>query len=140
MPELFRIRRGGSWHYNGHPSDPGLLLTLDGAVNDEKLIRLGFLAPVRNAQKIEKYPRCGECGEYFETEQERTAHGDRRHAARPERIRTGAPPPLAGAVETYAAPGMPEGYLLDDLTGDDEERRLEREAPLLLENSAASRK
>lgn len=137
---LYRIRRGGSWHYNGRPADPGLLLLLDAAPNDEKLVRLGYLEEVRDAQKLDKYPRCGACGEYFLTERDRAAHGDRRHGTRPERVRTGAPPALAGAVETRSATGVPDGYILDDLTGDDEERRLEREAPLYLDQTAASRK
>jgi hypothetical protein len=137
---LYRIRRGGSWHYNERPADPGLLLTLDGAANDEKLLRLGYLEEVRDPQKLEKYPRCGECGHYFLTDRDRAAHGDRRHAPQRERIRTGAPPALAGVVDTQSATGVPEGYIVEDLTGDDEERRMEREAPLYLDQTAASRR
>lgn len=137
---LYRVRRGGPWSYNEHPADTGLVLALAGAVHDDKLVRLGFLEVLPDAQKLEKYPRCGICGEYFDTERSRAAHGDRRHKPAAERIRTGAPPPLAGAVNTYSGSGMPEGYILDDLTGDDDERRLDREAPLYLENTAASRK
>lgn len=136
---LYAIRRGGQWNYNGLPADRGLLLPTLSARNDEKLLRLGFIEEVAKPRKLEQYPRCGECGSYFAEEGFLKAHGDLHHKARAERIHVGAPHPLEG-MQSYSATGLPGGAILPDLSGDAEERLLDREAPIYWEKTAASQK
>jgi hypothetical protein len=134
---LHYVRRGGSWDYNGQWADRGLILTLSGAVNDEKLVRLGYLDLVPDAKKLERYPRCGHCGAYFLEEGFLKAHGDMRHSAKPERIMTGAP--VKQGWDGYGS-GISPGAIVPDLTGDREEALLDREAPIFWEKTAASQK
>jgi hypothetical protein len=74
----YYVRRGG-WQYLGHQLDRGQVLQLSGAQNDEKLVRLGYVALLES--RAERY-RCSECGEEFVGIAERTAHGDDRHRER----------------------------------------------------------
>lgn len=98
--------------YSGADFDRGQVLALAGATNDEKLIRLGYVTEVeRNATTY----TCSHCQGEFIGIAERTAHGDYRH---PSRERS--------AQEQEA---------LEDRL----ETRLEREAPLYLENAAGAR-
>jgi len=76
-PRYF-ARRGG-FDYAGQPVDRGLVLWLVGALNDEKLVRLGYVAEL--PPKAETY-RCAVCGAEFIGIGERTAHGDARHRVR----------------------------------------------------------
>lgn len=73
------IARRGGFDYNGQPLDRGQVLVLAGAMNDEKLIRLGYVTLLES--RAETY-RCSLCGEDFAGIAERTAHGDLRHRAR----------------------------------------------------------
>lgn len=140
MADLYAIRRGGSWDYDGKPADRGLVFPLAGAVNDEKLVRLGFIEKVERPRKLEQYPRCGHCGNYFLDDRFLVAHGDLRHNARRENaLVVGAGHPLEG-LGGYSATGLPEGAILPDLTGDSAEARLERETPIYWEKTAASQK
>lgn len=74
----YYARRGG-FDYAGRPVDRGLVVQLVGALNDEKLVRLGYFALLD--PKAETY-RCAECGAEFIGVGERTAHGDARHRVR----------------------------------------------------------
>jgi hypothetical protein len=74
----YYARRGG-FSYAGQPVDRGLVLQLAGALNDEKLVRLGYFAPLD--AKAESY-RCAVCGAEFIGIGERTGHGDARHRPR----------------------------------------------------------
>lgn len=74
----YRARRGG-FQYAGQEIDRGQVLVLAGAPNDEKLIRLGYVA------LLERNPdlyRCSVCGLEFIGISERTGHGDLRHRER----------------------------------------------------------
>jgi hypothetical protein len=74
----FYARRGG-FDYAGQPIDRGQVIQLVGALNDEKLVRLGYFAPLE--ARAETY-RCAQCGAEFIGIGERTAHGDARHRVR----------------------------------------------------------
>ena len=74
----FYARRGG-FDYAGQPIDRGRVLQLVGALNDEKLVRLGYFAPLD--PKAETYV-CAVCGAEFIGIGERTGHGDARHKQR----------------------------------------------------------
>jgi hypothetical protein len=71
--------RRGSFEYLGQSLDRGQILTLSGAPNDEKLIRLGYVTLLEG--RFETY-RCSVCGLEFTGIAERTAHGDLRHRER----------------------------------------------------------
>jgi hypothetical protein len=129
---LYAVRRAFP-HYAGIPADTGAVFPLGGFVNDEKLLRLGFLEKVDGTPKL---AQCGACGTKFLSGRYRTAHGDRRHA--PEPLVAGD---LGSALEGlgYSPTGI-EGAIVPDLTGDAEERRLNHEAPIYWEKTAASQK
>jgi hypothetical protein len=74
----YMARRGG-FDYMGQPLDRGQVLQLSGAMNDEKLIRLGYVTLL--GAREETY-RCSVCGLEFTGIAERTAHGDLRHRER----------------------------------------------------------
>lgn len=61
----------------GQPLDRGQLLELTGMVNDEKLIRLGYVA---QAPKRASIVSCGVCGAEFITDEGLASHGRERHA------------------------------------------------------------
>jgi len=65
--------------YAGQELDRGQITELVGARNDEKLVRLGYFAPVE--KKIKTY-RCSECGAEFIGLAERTYHGDKCHSGK----------------------------------------------------------
>jgi len=98
--------------YNTKPLDRGQVMVLEGARNDEKLTRLGYLAPLDRG--VELY-QCAVCGAEFVGIRERTGHGDRRHA--PPRLRT------------------PDE---EDAAAESEDRMLDQIAPLYLNKTAAS--
>lgn len=97
--------------YVGTELDRGQVFPLAGAVNDEKLTRLGFIAPLD--AKATTYT-CAECGAEFVGELERRGHGDKRHSGR-----------VLSALE-------------EDQRADREERMLTQVAPLYTERSAAT--
>lgn len=64
----------------GQPLDRGQLLELQGMINDEKLVRLGYVA---QASKRATVVTCGTCGAEFITDEALANHGRERHAPRP---------------------------------------------------------
>jgi hypothetical protein len=131
---LYAVRRAFP-SYAGLPADTGAVFPLGGHPGDEKLLRLGFVEPVQGSPKL---ATCGVCGTKFLSGKYREAHGDRRHAPAPE-------PPVVGelghALEGlgYSPTGI-AGAIVPDLTGDAEERRLNQDAPIYWEKTAASQK
>lgn len=117
-------------HYAGKPIDRGQVMTLGGYRNDERLIRLGYLQLIE--EKNPRLPECGECGEKFVESRFLTAHGRARHRNREPNLDMVA----AGAYDPTT--GEPTAFV--DTTGDAEEARLEREAPLYLDKTEASRR
>jgi hypothetical protein len=102
---------------------------LVGAINDEKLVRLGYITEV-----TEKNPRileCGECGAQFLEDVARLAHGRRHHPHR-ERM-----PEMAASTIIDPKSGEPSAYV--DVEGDREDQQRERETPLWLDKTEASR-
>lgn len=107
--QTFRAR--WSFQYDDFSLDEGQVFQSQGARNDEKLLRLGYMEMVTG--KIETH-QCGQCGAKFTSIQERTRHGDKRHKVRDN---------------------SPDAY------DDREERELERlakDSPLFIEKSLAS--
>lgn len=98
--------------YAGQGYDRGQLIQLGGYPNDERLIRLGYVAALERG--AETYA-CSVCGGRFVGIRERTQHGDKRHA--PPRLLT------------------PED---EDRLAESEDRMLDQVAPLYLEKTAAS--
>jgi len=99
---------------NERQLDRGQIVELEGCVNDEKLVRLAYVAL---APKRATVVQCGECGAEFITDEGLASHGRERHPNR----RT----PLSPEEEDAAA---------------DKKARLEDEvAPLDLSKTAASR-
>lgn len=90
--------------------DRGQVVELQGAPNDEKLIRLGYLME-HSGRDVSA---CGECGAEFIGDAERAAHGKDRHRERP----------LTPAEE--------------DAQIERKERMLSQVAPLFYENTKAS--
>lgn len=109
--------------YCGKMLDRGQVLDLTGAVNDERLTRLGYLEVIKS--RTAKTFECGVCGAQFVDEGMRTGHGEKRHRGKDEGI---------------TAVAMPVGVGMIDTTGDAEERRLEQVAPLHLDKTEASQK
>lgn len=97
--------------YAGQSLDRGQVFQLIGAPNDEKLIRLGYVAELPT--KAEVFT-CGVCGAEFIDMGSRTHHGDKRHRVRELDPRE------------------------EDLREEREEKQLETLAPLYLENTLAS--
>jgi hypothetical protein len=123
--------------YGGSPADRGRILELAGARNDEKLIRLGFLAPVTKKVQLRDLPMCGTCGAYFAEEGFLTTHGDLHHARDLEAIRVNFPMDGMDGFATSRDTNI-TGKIGIDVTGDAEERRLNQEVPIYFEKTAAS--
>lgn len=108
-PQRYYARR--PMGYSGRDLDRGQVFPLAGAPNDEKLERLGFMAPLDKAEPVYA---CAACGAEFVGEPERRGHGDKRHRAYPLDARE------------------------EDRLADREERFLEQAAPLYLDKTAAA--
>lgn len=98
--------------YAGAAYDRGQLIQLQGYPNDERLVRLGYVAALEKG--AETYA-CSVCGGQFIGIRERTQHGDKRHAPKRE---------LTPADE--------------DALADQEDRMLDAVAPLYLDKTTAS--
>ncbi len=98
--------------YAGRSYDRGQLISLQGFPNDERLIRLGYVAELEKGAEIYE---CGHCDGRFTGLRERTHHGDKRHA--PARVRT----PME-----------------EDAAEDAEDRMLDTVAPLYLDKTVAT--
>lgn len=113
---LYISRRSMTYGRPGHERqlDRGQIIELEGCINDEKLVRLGY---VSLAPKRATVVQCGECGAEFCTDEALASHGRERHR---EKRR-----PLSPQEEDAAV---------------DKKARLEDEiAPLDLSKTAASR-
>jgi len=135
--EVYAVRRRFT-AYDELPGDTGLVFALRGHRLDEKLVRLGYVEKVEGNHAL---ATCGICGLSFLTERHRDAHGDLRH--NPHRdldaiIAAGMVSALEG-MPAYSATGI-HGAMVEDLSGDAEERHLEQEAPLYLEKTRASQR
>lgn len=108
--------------------DPGQVFVLQGMPNDEKLVRLGYCAPLDKTATIYA---CAECGAEFVGVSERTQHGRRRHRDAPSAdARSYRPGDEDTAVPVYGG---------NDADLEAEERRLIETAPLYTDNAAAAR-
>lgn len=134
--ELYAVRRPFD-RYGELFGDRGAVFPLAGAVQDERLVRLGYLELVIGKQDIVE---CGECGQRFISGQFRDAHGDKRHRRyeEPLDVAAGGAPALDN-FDQYSPTGI-SGTMLSDVTGDREEQMLEREAPIYWEKTAASQR
>jgi hypothetical protein len=97
--------------YSGRQLDRGQVLTLTGAVNDEKLVRLGYVARV---ERNDTTYQCAECGAEFIGISERSSHGNTRHRER--------------ELDPHE----------EDALVERQERMLEQVAPLYLDKTTAS--
>lgn len=101
--------------YAGQDLERGQVFNLAGVPNDEKLIRLNYISEV--ADKHEVYI-CAECRRQFVQMGYRDMHGKEAHRRRPR---------------AFASPEDEDKFL------DEQEKRLDREAPLAFENTIATR-
>ena len=78
---MYYARRGLTYGRPGNEKrlDRGQLLELEGLINDEKLVRLGYVA---QANKRATIVQCGTCGAEFVTDEGLMSHGRERHTAR----------------------------------------------------------
>jgi len=78
MSETYFARRSMTYGRNGEEQrlDRGQILTLSGLINDEKLVRLGYVALVSKGVAIVE---CGKCGAKFATDEGLASHGRERH-------------------------------------------------------------
>lgn len=124
-PDLYYARRPFDYT-DDIRLDQGQVTRLVGVVNDEPLVRLGYLGKRSDLHDLPTpLPRCGRCGADFVAERFRDMHGDKRHRPR----QTGLDASPAGAGVAYA-----------DESDDAEERRLEQEAPLYWDKTQASQR
>jgi hypothetical protein len=79
---LYYARRSMTYGRPGSQKqlDRGQLVELQGLINDEKLVRLGYVAA---APKRATVVQCGICGAEFVTDEGLASHGRERHTARP---------------------------------------------------------
>ncbi|MFN8533854.1 MAG: hypothetical protein U0556_09925 [Dehalococcoidia bacterium] len=99
--------------YCGSEYDRGQALELAGGTNDERLIRLGYLAELDPKAELSV---CAECGAAFTGPGERTGHGNTRHRPHTER-----------------------SPLDEDRADEREERLLDEIAPLYVDHAAGRR-
>lgn len=130
--KVIYIARLPNWDYGETHLDRGQLLRLPDhkTSRDEDLIRLGYLEerPKHGERPVE----CSNCGAWFIDDHARANHGRRRH---PRREKS---PEFAVAGPMDMKTGEPSVLL--DTEGDKEDRQLERETPLYLDKTKASRK
>lgn len=99
--------------YSGQALDRGQIVTLVGARNDDKLLRLGYVNEYAGTKR--DLVTCDECGKQFTGHDARVGHYEKRHAVRdldPDE---------------------------EDRREEREERMLSQVAPLNLDQTAASR-
>ena len=132
--ELHIVRRAFPF-YGEIPADSGAVFAVRGYVNDEKLLRLGFLEVFTG--KHDALVMCGTCGTKFSSGQYRDAHGDRRH--RPEPVIIHHAGSFAESLPSYSHTGI-EGTMVADVDGDSLERLAEQDAPIYWEKTKASQR
>jgi hypothetical protein len=137
---LYWARR--PFRYGGVELDRGCVVRLAGKVNDEALVRLGYLAEVKKGQGTSE---CGTCVREFVDQTMRDAHVRRTHreespARRIKNIDDLSPTErnrLLSETLDYRTEGPPP--LVGDNQPDREEQMLQEVAPLYVENSRANR-
>lgn len=67
--------------YNGVEYDRGQVFTLAGAINDQKLLKYGYVMPLEKGQEKDLY-ECRKCNAVFIGEVERDHHGQKKHSGR----------------------------------------------------------
>ena len=120
MSETYFARRSMTYGRNGEEQqlDRGQILTLGGLINDEKLVRLGYVALVSKGVAIVE---CGKCGAKFATDEGLASHGRERHRS-------------TKADDVIIGPnGKPVGF-----KSDQKGEREDAIAPLYLDKTAAS--
>jgi hypothetical protein len=78
VADLYSARR--PFGYGSEMLSPGQVVELGGFLNDEKLIRLGYLEPVKG--KVNPLP-CRVCGAKFLDDGYRDRHGAKAHGPKP---------------------------------------------------------
>jgi len=111
MPDVTRYWARRPLEYNSAQLSRGQVLTLAGARNDEKLVRLGYVAELEHDATTYE---CAVCGASFVGISERTAHGNALHHDR-----------VLDPQE-------------EDARVDREERMLDQVAPLYLDKTKAT--
>jgi hypothetical protein len=123
--------------YGGQPFDREQVLQLTGQPNDERLVRLGYLAELDRAPVA-----CNRCAATFRTTGALEIHGTKRHEAKPSPRPTMAPRQPGESDYDYDRREQAFRQQVLEAERDDdarEEGRLEREAPLNWENTQATR-
>lgn len=125
--------------YQGVELDREQVLQLVGAVNDEKLVRLGYIAPL--VDEDGRQYGCRHCPAKFLSENARDAHGKKRHAAPkpPPRLEPRQPDETVQEFEMREAAWREQVLSEEDKAIEREERELDKDAPLYLDQTAASR-
>lgn len=123
--------------YGGRPLDREQVFAFSGQPNDERLVRLGYVAPVAGSVAT-----CNVCGAEFRTPGARDAHASRRHA--PKTSTRPAMAPRQPGESDFDFDQRREAFERAVVAQEDadeaaEEARLNREAPLNWENTQASR-
>lgn len=142
---LVRVRRAQG-DYGEIKMELGRVFKLSGLLprRDEQLVRIGWV-------ELHSGPTfaCRVCGGEFASEATRTNHGDTIHAKRPASgVReVPLPPPSSRERTTYGEDAIAEERALQAAAAraiqteeEGQERRLEQEAPLYLDKTAASQK
>lgn len=125
------VARWSDFGYCGQTLDRGQVVNMQGAANDEKLLRLGYITPVN--EKNPKLLECGVCGARFLDDAARSAHGRRRHPERARRQASITPSPVVDP-----GTGEPSSYI--DTEGDREEKQNMEQSPLYLDKTEANRR
>lgn len=143
VPEQFYWARR-PFTYDGRELDRGVVIKLTGAKNDEKLLRLGYLAEVDPKAGLSE---CGRCGAWFHDMSMRDGHGKLRHGpvgrgprvVNLEDLSPAQQAALLADVDQYETERP--GFMGDPSDQEVEagERYLQEVAPLFLDKSAASR-
>jgi len=140
---LVRVRRPQGY-YAEIKLELGRVFKLRGERNDEKLVRLGWLEP-HTGQTL----ACRACGAEFASEASRMSHGEANHTRRPTSSvkEVPLPPPSRRERTTYTEDDIAQEQALQAAASrqiqteeEHQERRLEQEAPLYLDKTAASQK
>ena len=123
--QQFYVRRGPSLQYGNDPVkdvlDMDQVFSLRGEKNDERLVRLGFVATVSPRAPIVE---CGVCGAKFITEGARESHGRRRHERSTDEIVSEA----VRASSNQIVRDMENKAVVDatGTVGESEDRKIER--------------
>jgi len=137
---LFWARR--PIQYGQTQLDRGAIMRLAGKINDEKLVRLGYLAPLPEGHESSE---CGDCGTEYYDSLMRDGHVKLRHrpAIGPRVVNIDDLNPAEKArmlSETLEYETQPPALIGDLESTEQQEKRLEQVAPLYVEKSKASQR